>query len=187
MVDLEKLILLITGMPGAGKTTLAEILSKKGFVKISMGDVVREEAVKRGYGLDDKGQSKTMRILREEEGPDAIAKLCIEKIKKIDKEKFVIDGVRSLAEVSRFKTVGSVKILAVHASPKRRFSLLTKRGREDDPKKWEEFERRDERELQLGLGNVIALADYMVVNEKISIKELEEVVVKVLEDLQRND
>lgn len=181
---MSRLILLITGMPGAGKTTLARYLGKLGYTKISMGNVVREEAVKRGFGLDDEGQSKTMKLLREEAGPAAIAKLSAKKIENLEGDRFVVDGVRSLDEVFYFKKVGSIRVIAVHASPKRRYEFLTKRGRKDDPKKWEEFEKRDMRELELGLGDVIALADHMVVNEKITIQELETVVERLVEEIE---
>ncbi len=176
-------ILLITGMPGAGKTTLAGYLEGMGFVKVTMGDVVREEAVRRGYGLDDEGQGRTMRELREEGGPDAIAKLCAQKIERLGADKVVVDGIRSLAEVAYFRKVGSVKVVAVHASPKRRFTLLTRRERKDDPKGWAEFERRDMRELDLGLGNVIALADCVLVNEKVGKEGLKEMAARLVEEI----
>jgi len=56
-------------------------------------------------------------------------------------------------------------LVAVHASPRERFRRLKSRGRPDDPTTWEEFVERDMRELELGIGNVIALADVMIVNE----------------------
>ena len=38
------LIVCLTGMPGAGKSTVADSLKKKGFLVITIGDIVREEA-----------------------------------------------------------------------------------------------------------------------------------------------
>jgi dephospho-CoA kinase len=61
---------------------------------------------------------------------------------------------------------------AIHASPKSRFQRLLARNRSDDPKNWEVFEERDFRELQVGLGNVLALAEIVLINEG-SISELQ--------------
>ena len=73
-------------------------------------------------------------------------------------------------------------IVAVHASPRTRFSRLSTRGRRDDPKSWEEFVARDMKELGFGIGDVIALADVMVVNED---KSPEEVASEALEAVKR--
>ncbi len=40
----DTLIIGLTGMPGAGKTTVANYLSQKGIPLLLMGDVVREAA-----------------------------------------------------------------------------------------------------------------------------------------------
>ena len=58
----RRLIVCLTGMPGAGKSTVAIVLKEKGFSVIIMGDIVREEAVPTQHGtnrcqsrkLDDK-------------------------------------------------------------------------------------------------------------------------------------
>ncbi|MEK6944050.1 MAG: AAA family ATPase, partial [Thermoproteota archaeon] len=44
---MSKLIVCLTGMPGAGKSTIANGLKSKGFDVINMGDAVRAEAKKR--------------------------------------------------------------------------------------------------------------------------------------------
>ena len=58
-----------------------------------------------------------------------------------------------------------VYIIGVHAPPEIRYERLVKRGREDAPKNLDEFHERDDREMGWGLGNVIALSDYMIVND----------------------
>jgi dephospho-CoA kinase len=55
--------------------------------------------------------------------------------------------------------------VAIHASPKTRFQRLLSRKRSDDPNTWEVFFERDSRELDVGLGDVIALADLVLINE----------------------
>ena len=79
---------------------------------------------------------------------------------------FMIEGIRSQYEVDIFKkNFKDFKIIAVHSTPKTRFKRLKRRMRPDDSKEESEFLLRDKRELNFGIGNVIATADYMVVNE----------------------
>jgi dephospho-CoA kinase len=163
----------ITGMPGAGKTTIASYVSSKfGIPTFSMGNIIREKSIELGYGLSKEGQRKVVKILREQGGKDIVAKLTLEKIEKSNSKLVIIDGIRSPSEVEFFSKHARIVILALHASPKRRFYLLKKRGREDDPKDFNEFKERDKIELELGIGSVIAVADYMIVNEYITVEEL---------------
>ena len=103
--------------------------------------------------------------IREEMGEDAVAKLVVRKLKEMSEKLIIVDGVRSLKEIDYFSKYAKVVIVAVHASPRERFRRLSRRGRRDDPKTWEEFRERDIKELNIGIGQVIALADVMVVNE----------------------
>jgi len=105
------------------------------------------------------------RLLREEYGEDVIARRVLEKLLRDDPGFAVVDGVRSLREVEVLRGYGEAVIVAVHASPRTRFERLRRRGRPGDPRSWEEFRQRDLTELGFSLGSVIALADYMLVNE----------------------
>ena len=99
----------------------------------------------------------------------------------------VIEGVRSPAEVGLFRRYfGRVALVAIHASPRTRYLRLLKRGRQDDPRTWDEFVQRDKRELSLGIGEVIALADYMLVNEGMSRDEFLERCAEALRRILRD-
>jgi dephospho-CoA kinase len=71
--------------------------------------------------------------------------------------------------------------MAVHASPETRFNRLYRRRRSDDPTDWAVFHERDARELSVGLGNAIAMAEYLIINED----ERERTRTKVREALRR--
>jgi dephospho-CoA kinase len=161
-----RLIIGITGMPGAGKTTAATAVQELGFELVNMGDMVRRETARRGLPLTDEYVGRVMRELRAQGGPGAVAQLCADAIRSARQGLVVVDGVRSMSEVAVFKSLGPFKLLSVHASPHRRFSLLTSRGRADAPRSWEEFQDRDSRELSVGLGEAIALADEVVSNNR---------------------
>ena len=163
-------------MPGAGKSTVAEAIRDQGFVLINMGDCIRTEAKKNNLELNDKNLGNLMLNLRNKFGPGAVAHLVInqinEKFSNDSFDKFIIDGIRSIQEIKLLRTVGIVKILAIHGSLSTRFRNLKNRSRPDAPSNLEDCLIRDQRELSVGVSEVIALADEIISNNEISIEEL---------------
>ena len=155
----------ISGMPGSGKALVSEIAAEKGAIIVSMGDIVREEAKKRG-----EGSKETAKNLRAEFGQYIVSELTIKKIKKLQDEgienNIVVEGIRSHHEVEMFKeNFDDFIILSIFANPDLRYERLKNRKRDDDPTNYEEFKTRDENELGFGIGNVISLSDKMIINE----------------------
>jgi len=182
-------IILLTGMPGAGKSVFADVARKKGIPVISLGDVVREEIIKRGLEPTLTNLLSVANELRRTLGKDAIAKLAINKIMNtcLSSCIVIVDGIRNLEEVEILEKniEAHFTILAIHASPKTRFTRIAIRGRQGDPKSFEEFKKRDFEELSWGIGNVIALADIIIVNENTLerfITEIENFLLKVTRD-----
>lgn len=159
------LIVAITGMPGAGKSTAAKALVSRGWVRVVMGDVIRAETKRRGLEPDARNTGEVMKSLRRERGEAAVAELCMAQVRRVKADKFVIDGVRSMSEVETFRKSAKVLLVSVHASRNRRYSLLKERGRGDDPFSLDMFRARDRRELSVGIAEPIALADETISNE----------------------
>ena len=174
------LIVAITGMPGAGKSTATAALVQEGWKQVVMGDVIRAETERRGLEPTAKNTGDVMRALRNESGPEAVAELSLESMRKAGAERVVVDGIRSMAEVKAFRRQARVLLVAVLASPSRRFELLRERGRSDDPMTYEMFEERDRRELDVGIGESIALADDAVSNERTTPGQLDAEMLKVV-------
>jgi dephospho-CoA kinase len=177
----ELKLVAVTGMPGAGKSTAAQALVGMGWGRVVMGDVIREETKRRGLVPNETNTGEVMRDLRRRNGEAAVAELCVKTIRELKTDKVVVDGIRSLAEVEVFRRSADVLLLAVHASRKRRFALLKERGRSDDPTMYEAFLKRDERELEVGIGRAIALADEVVSNEHTTAERLSEEVAEMVE------
>ena len=166
------LFILVAGLPGSGKSVFSSVAREMGLPVYTMGDVIREEVARRGLPPTPESFMRVASELRRLYGPTVVAERTLERIlREAPGEVVVVDGVRSLDEVRVFRGRGEAVIVAIHASPRTRFERLRSRGRPGDPKTWEEFERRDLTELGFGLGNVIALADYMLVNDGIGIDE----------------
>jgi dephospho-CoA kinase len=181
VMNADKLVLGLTGMPGAGKSLFVETAEEFGYVKVTMGDVIREETRKRGLEPTPQNVGKVMLELRKEGGNNIIAEKCVPKIAAQASGKVVIDGIRSLNEAEVFKAnFEGFKLITVHASPEIRFIRLSQRGRSDDPQNFDVFHERDMRELSVGLGNAIAMAEYVLVNDN-SMESFKAQVKKYLE------
>jgi dephospho-CoA kinase len=177
-MEADKLVIGLGGMPGSGKSLVVETAKELGYKIVTMGDVIREETRNRGLELTPSNVGKVMLALRAEGGNYVIAEKCVPKIQAQPSRRVLVDGLRSLYEADIFKEhFSSFTLVAVHAPPLMRFERLKLRGRSDDPKDWAVFHERDMRELGVGLGNVIALAEQILVNDdsidmfKASVKE----------------
>lgn len=183
--NLSKLIVCLTGMPGAGKSTIANGLKSKGYEIINMGDAVREEAKKRNIEPSGQNLGKIMLELREKNGPGAVAELIQNKIKNSSSNVIVIDGIRSNEEIQVLRKFGTVKLLSIHASTDTRYSFLIERGRSDDPQTRDNFDERDVREIKVGISTPIALADESISNNELTIDELIEHAYKIIQGWQK--
>ncbi len=172
----------VTGMPLSGKTLVADIMKDQGFNVLDMGDVVRIEMEKRDIGAEDTGD--WVNDMRDEHGMDAIAKLSMPYLQEIIEENqdVVITGMRGWSEKNRFEDEidQDISVVSVWASKETRKRRRNERQREEDMK-GDEFHERDVREIENGVGKLMALSDHIVKNDGISKQELEERVKTIIE------
>ena len=152
-------------MPGAGKSLASHEAEKRGIPIFVSGDIIRAEARRRGLKPTRKNLGRLMLEIRKEEGMGAIARRLSPLIDTTAGSHVVYEGARSVEELEELSRKHGVITVAIHASPKTRFRRLLKRKRSDRPRTWPNFVERDERELRVGVGRLIAMADRMVENE----------------------
>lgn len=179
-------IISTAGMPGSGKGEVLEYLKSKGISTLIMREVVQKEMEEKGIEVNNKNLREYATELRKKGGMDIVAKMCLPLIKDMEKKNKIIlvDGIRSYEEVKLFKKelTKDFVLIAIFASPKTRFERLASRGEKWDMKILEEFEWRDEVELSWGLGNAIALSDYIIDNSG-SLEYLHEKVDEVMKKI----
>ena len=79
----------------------------------------------------------------------------------------IVEGIRSPFEVNMFKEYfDDFIILSIFANPAIRFKRFQQRNREYDSENYEDFLKRDQMELDFGIGTVISLSDKIIINEK---------------------
>lgn len=161
---MQRKIIAISGMPGAGKGVASQAGKGLGLDIFVLGDIIREETKRRGLDPTPQNMGKVMLDVRASEGPAVVARRLLPKIESAHSSTVIVEGIRSMHELNELKSEYSVIPVAIHASPNTRFQRLLSRNRSDDPKDWATFEKRDLRELDLGLGYVLALAEVVLVN-----------------------
>jgi dephospho-CoA kinase len=163
----DKLVVGLAGMPGSGKSLALNVATESSYDIVVMGNIVREEAKRRNLEPSPENIGKIMLELRQAEGSSVIAKRCIPRIENAKGQRIFVDGIRSLAEAEELKKhFPEFTLIAIHSSPETRFKRLNRRQRSDDPNDQKIFNERDNRELSVGLGNAIAMAEHMILNEE---------------------
>jgi dephospho-CoA kinase len=174
-------LIVIAGMPGAGKEEFVSVAMTKDYQVVRMGDVVREFASKTAVGVSDRGVGGFANDERQKHGYDIWAKRCLDRVVT---DRTIIDGSRGVMELKVYQERfgKDIELVAIHSSPGTRYPRLVRRGRADAPKSVSEFEARDERELSWGLGSLISLADVMMVNEG-TLEEFKSSCARVLDSI----
>jgi len=167
-------IVAIVGMPGAGKSEVADFFIKHKYSYVRLGQITLDEVKKRRLEPNEKNERLIREGFRKKYGMAAYAILNMAKIKK-EKGNIVIDGLYSWEEYLYFKkNLPEIIIVSIYSSPKTRYARLMGRAKlhKKDPNlKYRSFsmaeaKSRDLAEIEnLNKGGPIAMADYTVINE----------------------
>lgn len=167
----------ITGLPGSGKSVVADYFVTKGFEFVRFGQITLDIVKAKGIEPTEAIEKKIRENIRKKHGMAAYAKLNLPKLKKIIKAKnVVVDGLYSYQEYELLlKHFGkNIILVAVFAPPSLRHNRISKRkpakndsALRNHPFTKKEAYARDMAELNnLNKGPAIALADYTILNTK---------------------
>ncbi len=170
----KPIIVGLVGLPGAGKTTAAMYLKKKGFTQVTLSDFIRDAVAKAGGNISDRETLQRVgNALREEHGPQVLAQLALKKIRELKKTKVVIDGIRNLYEIAYLAVENHFTLVGITAKSQIRFERLQSRGGSKAPQSLEDFKKHENREEKLGsretglrVSECLKKAKYTVKNEK---------------------
>ncbi len=136
------MIIGLTGSMGAGKGEVVKILERLGFKYITLSQMVREEARRRGIPEEREKLMEVGNSMRAKEGHGVLAKKALKKIQVHSHDKWVIDGIRNPAEIDELKKGENVHIWGLTADRDMLVSRILKRARPSDPKTEEEIMNR---------------------------------------------
>lgn len=171
-------IIAIVGMPGAGKSLVAEFFKKKNIPILRFGDQTDIGLKELGKPLTEANERWYRESLRQELGMAAMAIKIEPRIKKaLATNSFIaLDGLYSWEEYIFLKKVfPEIFLLCIYAPPHLRYKRLG--NRKVRPLTPDEARSRDIAELEnLNKGGPIAIANYLIKNETTEeelVKELE--------------
>ncbi|MBT6068239.1 AAA family ATPase [Candidatus Peregrinibacteria bacterium] len=120
----------LTGYMGSGKGEIARILKAKGYRYISLSDMVRQEATRRGLEHTRENLQDTGNDLRSTHGAGVLGMKVCEEIKKYGDVNWVIDGIRNPAEAEALRKIHGMLIVGVSAADDLLIDRMLSRSRE---------------------------------------------------------
>jgi dephospho-CoA kinase len=158
--------LVVVGMCGSGKSSVAAHLRRRGWPVVRFGDITMRELERRSLPISEANERLVREELRAERGMDAYAQMLLPIIRDhLSRGPLVLDGLYSWSEYKYlFEHLGErLVVLAVTAPRALRYARLA--GRPERPLSAEEALSRDIAEIEaLEKGGPIAMADYTILN-----------------------
>lgn len=165
---------MIIGVVGAvcsGKGFLADELHKKGYIKLTFSDVLREEVKRRGIELIRANLHDLGNELRKKHGADYLATRLLKKVES--GKDYVMDGIRNPAEINALREFKDSVIIGIEAPVEKRLQWMIMRNREKDPHSIEEVKKVDaknngagEPEYGLQIDRCMEMIDFKIMNDK---------------------
>ncbi len=157
------MIICITGLPGAGKSTAGRILGRMGYRVYELGDIVREMMRKQGIKLTPESDKRFTTELRRKHGKLVTVRYLLKRVRLSGNGNIVIVGVRSKAELDYIRKHARIATVAIVAPVKLRFARIKRRRRPDAPRTLAEFiKNRDRKEESWGELGAIKSSDYII-------------------------
>ncbi len=166
--------LVVVGMCGSGKSSVAAHLKRRGWPVVRFGDITMRELERRGLPISEANERRVRESLRAEHGMDGYAKMLLPIIRDhLSRGSLVLDGLYSWSEYKYLlaNLQESLLVVAVTAPRAVRYARLA--ARPERPLTSDEALSRDIAEIEgLEKGGPIAMADYTLLNTG-SVEELE--------------
>lgn len=158
--------MIVVGMCGSGKSSVAAHLKRKGWPVVRFGDITMRELERRGLAVSEVNERLVRQELRAQHGMDAYAQMLLPTIRDhLSRGPVVLDGLYSWSEYKYLlaNLRERLVVLAVTAPRALRYERLA--DRPERPLSHEEALSRDIAEVEtLEKGGPIAMADETILN-----------------------
>ena len=182
---LKKLVLIV-GLPGAGKSSAADFIEKRFNADIvHSGDIIREEIKRRGLRYTPENDALIAHWFHTGGRERLVVKRVWNKIKRSKKNLIVIEGLRSEKQLRYLEDVAKERpvIISIVASFKVRVGRELKRGRFGKKESIKYLRFREKLEKSHGEWKLIKKADYTIDNSKLNMRQTDARVYKIIKKI----
>ena len=182
------IIIGITGTIGAGKGTIVDFLTGKGFVHYSVRAFITEELNRRGIAVNRDNMVVVANEMRAKNSPSFIIEQLYLQASESN-QNCIIESIRTIGEVEQLRKFENFCLFAVDANPELRYQRIKGRNSETDQISYDVFIENEKREMtsddmnKQNLSKCISMADYIIENNG-TIDELNVKVEKILNDFR---
>jgi len=152
-------------MPFSGKTIVSDKARQLGIFTLTFDDIVREEMQVKGIIYSKNNLKKMSEWFYN--NPREMMRRIVDKITESNKpDKIVIEGLISPKQIQDLKdrmNQEEFSILAIHSSPEIRFERANK-NINYNIMSYKNIQESDNMGIKMGLSEVIATADHMIIN-----------------------
>lgn len=175
-----KSIIIISGLPGSGKTYASEHLTRIGYKRISVGDLFREIVKSEGKEQTRKNLDLAGREYLSTHGPKALGQALIERIN--GSQKIVFDGIRPIETIAHIRSkFPRSKVVYLEATEPNRLRRLRDRGLKND-----DIEAIADSAIEREGERVKNVSDHVVTNNAETHRNLEADLLRIAADLDGN-
>ena len=179
-----KKVLGVLGKPGAGKDTFCDFFEElhDSVEVVKFSDTLSDILLMFLDQVKREDQQWLVNNLRDRFGEDVLARATKKKIKKIEADFILLNGVRVADDKEMIEEVGG-DLVYIKTKPKLRWKRMKKRGeKKDDDVSFEKFLELDKGRSEREIEKIGEEADFIIDNSK-SKKELEKQVQNLIQKL----
>lgn len=179
------LIVGITGTAGAGKGTIVEYLTRRGFRHHSVRGYITQIIRQRGLPENRDSMVVVANELRARHDPSYLVTQLYERA-RAEGVDCVIESIRTPGEVAALRRLGTFLLLAVDAPLRTRYERIVRRSSSTDRISLEKFREDDEREMtsqdpnHQNIARCMEMADHTLTNDG-TVEALEAAVGRIID------
>jgi len=184
------MIIGVTGSFGAGKSETAKYLQKKGFIHLSVRDLLLTEIKKRGLKQNRDNLVAVGNDLRKKHGGGYTVQTLAASTNQ--NKNYVIESIRVPDESTALKKYSNSYILAINTKLATRYERITKRGSYTDNVSFSVFVQHERREKKskskssLSISDVIKKSDFKITNNGTK-TQLHKKIDQIIKKIERNN